>query len=328
MEYYCPVCGGKTHHHKWFRKNKFDIVRCSICSMVHIEPMPTREEAQSFYQTGGVASYTKEYIEGKRKESIVESRFKQYLSILLRYASAGDCILDVGCHDGVFLKVLKDAGFEVYGQEVQTELAAIVRQKLKTTVYNEDLTMLNNEARYDFISALSVIEHAPNVEELIKKIYSLLVSRGYFLLEVPNVDSFESRLIHYFFHQTVGYWFEPTPPIHLWEFNKNTIQKILIKSGFDVIEIGTFSPFDSGDDIARYPEGYYIQREGVDSQTLFNDKRNVLQFLKENGDSNQSFEKLLTYITKKLIRTTFEESKYFEEVVDNKSAIWVLAQKN
>ncbi|MFZ3129731.1 MAG: class I SAM-dependent methyltransferase, partial [Desulfosporosinus sp.] len=300
-------------------------VRCQDCQMVHVEPMPSYEQAKEFYQINGIAHYDQQYVENRINDKNIEHRLKIYRNAILKYASKGDSVLDVGCHDAAFLKILKSDGFEVYGQEVHKELAEMVQSTYGIPVSSDDFLMYNSNQRFNFVSALSVIEHVPSIEEFVKKIASLIIPEGYLLLEVPNVDSYESRAIYYFFSQTVNYWFEPTPPIHLWEFNKNTIQKFLNKFGFKVIEIQTFSPFGYEKDIAKFPEGYYIAREGLDLLSLETEKRNLLKSLVNNNDDN--YRNILKYIAKFLIKKTFEECEIFSEVADNKAAIWVLAQK-
>ncbi len=322
--FYCPVCGGTSDHKPVFVKNNFKMMRCKVCDMVHVEPMPTIEETIKYYQLDGIARYNSDYIKNRSLDTNIESRYIIYKDTLMKYMKKGDKILDIGCHDGAFLNVLGKAGFDIFGQEVNIELAEYVNKQLNITVNTSDLASLNIKEQYDCISALSVIEHVPNIEDVLSKINSLLRPGGYFLVEVPNVDSYQSLVIHYFFSQTLNFWFHPTPPIHLWEFNKKTIEKLLNKFGFSVVEMHTSEPFE-GKDMAKYPEGYHIAREGLDIMNVENEKRRILKTISEQGDAN--IDEILINIGKTLIRKAFEECKVFSEVGDNKSGIWLIAQK-
>ncbi len=323
---YCPICGGTTEHKPVFVKNNFNIMRCKICDMVHIEPMPSAEETVKYYQVDGIAKYDANYIKNKMAESNEAERFSMYKDALLKYLSKGDKVLDVGCHDGQFLSVLKKAGFDIYGQEVHKELAHAVQEYLNININTSELTTFDIKEEYDCISAMSVIEHIPNIEDVVTKIYNLLKPGGYFLLDVPNVDSYQSIVIHYFFSKTLNYWFHPTPPMHLWEFNKKTIEKFLNRFGFKVVEMHTMDPFEGTKEKANYPEGYHIAREGLDIINVESEKRRILKTIAENGDAN--IDDILINIGKTLIRKAYDECRVFSEVADNRTGIWLIAQKS
>ncbi|WP_411682049.1 class I SAM-dependent methyltransferase [Clostridium thailandense] len=325
----CIVCDN-AQHTLIFKKSNYEVVRCNKCGMVHIEPMPTLEETIGYYQSYGQAQYTEEYIKQNINKTYVEGRFEFYKNLLLKYYNEGSSVLDIGCHCAEFLKVLKNANFDVYGLEVSKSISKAVEENLNIPVYNVDISKLSTDQKFDVISALSVLEHTPNPDIMIKKIYNLLKDDGYLLLEVPNVDSYESQAVLYFFSQTLNYWFHPTPPIHLYEFNKVTINSFLNKYGFQIIETGTAQPFEyDGDTI--YPEGYYINREGLSLINLESEKTNLLNIITQNRNKYKNTiqidKEVLAHIGKRLINTLFKEIAPFSKAADNRTGIWLLAKK-
>lgn len=90
--------------------------------MVHIEPIPTTEEANKYYQVNGKMQYSEDYIRSNVNKTYVECRFVFYKNLLLKYFNKENGILDIGCHCGEFLKVLKSTDLDVYELEVSESI--------------------------------------------------------------------------------------------------------------------------------------------------------------------------------------------------------------
>jgi len=97
-------------------------------------------------------------------------------------------ILDVGCGEGLLVEEYRERGYEIIGADLNYESAAVRRA---------DVTRLPFEAAtFDVVLALDVIEHLSFAEQelAIQEIERVLVSGGQFLVTVPNLAHFSSRL--------------------------------------------------------------------------------------------------------------------------------------
>jgi len=91
-------------------------------------------------------------------------------------------LLDIGCGLGYFLSALPD--FERYGTEVSeyaTKEASKYGAIQKTLDYPE--------RHFDVITALHVIEHIENPENMISRIRTILKKNGTFIIATPDFDS-------------------------------------------------------------------------------------------------------------------------------------------
>ena len=104
-------------------------------------------------------------------------------------------ILDLGCGYGEFLSFLQRAG---YGQAAGIELdpgqaQAARRLGVENVACGDARELLRaSPGRFDFISALDVIEHFPKaqVRELLNLIHAALRPGGTLLCQVPNAAAF------------------------------------------------------------------------------------------------------------------------------------------
>ena len=74
-----------------------------------------------------------------------------------------------------------------------------------------------------------VLEHIPNLNEIILKHKSNLIHDGILTIAVPNHDSYDAK-------QYKKYWAAYDVPRHLWHFTENDIRSIFNKHGFEYIQ--------------------------------------------------------------------------------------------
>jgi SAM-dependent methyltransferase len=97
-------------------------------------------------------------------------------------------VLDVGCGEGLLVEEYRQRGLNIIGADLHYESAAVRRA---------DITQLPFEsASFDVVLALDVIEHLNFTEQelAIREIERVLISKGLFLVTVPNLAHFSSRL--------------------------------------------------------------------------------------------------------------------------------------
>ncbi len=99
-------------------------------------------------------------------------------------------ILEVGCAEGGFVKVLHEKGIKIKGLELEQSRVDIANDKApELDIIQADITdsavveKLNE--KYDLIVMRDVIEHIPNRDAAFKNLYNLLNDDGYLFITFP-----------------------------------------------------------------------------------------------------------------------------------------------
>ena len=115
--------------------------------------------------------------------------------VVRRFLDALPCsarILDVGCGEGLLVEEYRARGAQISGLDLHYESAGVRRG---------DITALPFESgSFDVVLALDVIEHLNFVDQprALVEIERVLAPRGQFLVTVPNLAHFSSRLTFLF----------------------------------------------------------------------------------------------------------------------------------
>ena len=141
---------------------------------------------------GKAAFYTEGYYSGLAPEP----RFREILSMI--YGLRGERLLDIGCGDGTFTMLLKDAlkASEVIGIEVAPEAIASMEAKgIQACQLDIDENRVPFDDDYfDFVYCGEVIEHVFNPDHLLREIHRVLKEDGTGIISTPNLAGWASRL--------------------------------------------------------------------------------------------------------------------------------------
>ena len=247
----CPSCLGDQFSHL-AKVNEYVIVRCATCSLAMLNPQPTLESLNDYYDsvyysTGSIDELTFEQImqESVGKNSSFVNTLKQ-----LKQMDAKKRLLDVGCAFGQFLTFADYYGFNTSGVEYNIPLAAKART-FGLDVIPGDFMMLDlPKGEYDVITLWYVLEHVPNPIQFLQKTYRLLSPGGILFVRVPNL-SFGLPFLKI---NRLGYFRYPSIfshiPAHLFFFDQKALQKIINQVGYKSLE------FKSGDPVYSPPRNY------------------------------------------------------------------------
>ena len=142
-------------------------------------------------------------------------------------------VLDVGCGVGTLSLFLGAEGAKVVGvdispQAVQIAKAAGVAANLGRVKFEQG-ELQKGKQNYDLVVCSEIIEHVPDQNDFLKKIYSNLKSDGKLVLTTPSRKNVLYRLGFYKgFDAKVG---------HLRRYTENELQALLEKHGFQVTMI-------------------------------------------------------------------------------------------
>lgn len=244
----CPVCHNTEIKELFACKDyvasseNFTIVACKNCSLQFTNPRPTEEEIGKYYQSNNYISHA-----GSDKSELgvtykIYDWVRNYsigskLKLIKKYHSTGK-LLDLGCGLGYFLDgVKKDKTFEGTGADISTDAIQYVDKTFGIKVLEENrLTEISDE-HFDIITQWHVMEHVHRLEERMKLLKRILKKDGTMFLAVPISNSFDSR----YYKQ---YWDGYDVPRHLYHFTANSMQILMEKHGFKIIEKKSM-PFDA-----------------------------------------------------------------------------------
>ena len=136
--------------------------------------------------------YSKGYYSGLAPEP----RFNEVLTVLGELR--GERLLDIGCGDGTFTVLLKEAlkAEEAVGIEIAPEAITAIEQKgIKAYQLDIDEQSLPfDNAYFDVVYCGEVIEHLFNPDHLLEELHRVLKPEGIGVITTPNLAGWPSRL--------------------------------------------------------------------------------------------------------------------------------------
>lgn len=221
------------------------------CGLVWMDPMPLQEDTGKAYHE----YYTHREDKKKRPYGILTMPLiwsaRQVYSLLKRImfirpelkllnlmyldkVKPGK-LLEIGCGGGQRLARIRSLGWEAEGQEVDPKAAAHARSKYGLTLHLRPLHELGfPDAVFDAVIMNHVIEHLHDPVALLKECYRILKPDGMLTAVTPNIGGWGHR---YFGR----HWRGLEPPRHLYLFNRKSLRKMAVMSGFNRFEVWTTS---------------------------------------------------------------------------------------
>ena len=219
----CPICEGREFI-PLFEKRGEPFVRCVDCSLVLINPRPTRATVALTYDE----KYSQNYINKAAKKLARSRRWVQ--RIARRFVPRGRW-LDVGCSAGFVVAAAEEAGFEAFG--VELEAAAIDYGRRELGLVNLACGTLEAQhypaAHFEVISLYDVIEHVPDLGATLTELARIVKAQGVIEIRTPDVG-------HWRTPKDLARWKEIKPSEHLYYFSRSTLQRLFATHGFELAE--------------------------------------------------------------------------------------------
>lgn len=165
---------------------------------------------------------------------ILRERASQGLGALMPPYRTGGQLLDVGCGNGRYLKLMESVGWKVAGVEIDEKAAKIAQQNYDLSVFVGDIENAPfKEESFDVITVSHVIEHIPEPISFIQKLVLLLKKGGLLIVVTPNADSLGHRLFR-------ANWYQLNPPLHLRVYTLKSMKKLIeLVGGLTLIRLRT-----------------------------------------------------------------------------------------
>jgi 2-polyprenyl-3-methyl-5-hydroxy-6-metoxy-1,4-benzoquinol methylase len=181
---------------------------------------------------------------GKKSSTMVEflaSRVNVALSMILSEKERMDRglkVLDVGCGNGTYSKMILDMGNEVYGIDVRSERIRSAEQKgIKAIVGDLTKGIPFSDGIFDLVYAAEVLEHIYDTDFFLCEVRRVLRDKGALVVTVPNVACLPNR-----FRLALGLYPKYVAPArrhwsvgeHIRAFTKGMLAELLERNSFKV----------------------------------------------------------------------------------------------
>lgn len=249
----CPVCGNERQGAIiMFEKDMFKYYRCKRCSLVYMNPRLNNIATAAFYNSNVNEIYNEMKFdvvsESTRMDNRINSENIKIIKAAQKSGKNGN-LLEIGCAKGYFLKQAKEAGYRVWGLELNKKNCAYAADILGNTITNKELFDAKfNSEMFDVVYMRDVIEHIPNPGAVMGEINRILKPGGIVFIDTHNIDSLINLVVRE--KHVVIFGFEH--PVH---WSPKSIVKLFDISGFKLNKIY----FQSLDFTFHCILGYFIE---------------------------------------------------------------------
>jgi len=220
----CALCGGRSFR-KLFHKQGYDFTRCTACSLVRLDPMPTDELLAEVYER----SYRDGlYAMFSRADDVRTATARARVAAIAPLAPAGPW-LDVGCSTGALLRAVAERGLEAEGIEL-SEVAVEQARAHGLAVRQASAVEFRPDRSYACVTAFDLVEHLVDPNPFLERVRSWLLPGGRLAITVPDIRSVQARLMR-------RHWYYYAPPVHVNYFDRDTIVRLLARHGLQPVRI-------------------------------------------------------------------------------------------
>ena len=219
----CPICE-KSRGDPFHLEGSFQMVRCSSCQFIFLNPRPTVESLHHFYQQ----YLPEEEASIESWEKMMKPVFLRAANLLKQYRKNGR-LLDVGSGFGFFIAEMKNNGWDAIGVEISQKALDYARNVLGLTIHPGPLEKVGfPDSQFDAVTGFYIIEHLSHPMAFLRECYRILKPGGLLLLRYPHTTPIKNFL-HFFGIKNRLY----DLPAHLSDFSPKMIQQCLEKIGFE-----------------------------------------------------------------------------------------------
>ncbi|UPA22775.1 class I SAM-dependent methyltransferase [Candidatus Peribacteria bacterium] len=232
----CPLCDGSMLipafecRDDLVSHETFTIVRCSECGFLVTQDAPAEEEIGRYYTSSDYMPHDIKHAGFMRAINTIRRllRLPKKRRLIQRVTGRKTGrLLDIGCGNGEFALMMKNAGWEVSA----TESNDAMRQHCTALGIDcRSITAIHDipSATFDVITLWHVLEHVHDLHGTMAHIRRLIAEDGRIIIAVPNIGGPLMRF--YGIHDV---------PRHLWHFRPETLTHLAEKHGF---EVGSIRP--------------------------------------------------------------------------------------
>jgi SAM-dependent methyltransferase len=204
--------------------------KCERCSLIYISPRPTGAEIQYRYRDNKAKETAAFHISEEFDKRL---HAKHNLKIIRKFISGGS-MLEIGPGAGYFLDESREQGFRPYAIELNHILVDFINSQLMIPCEDSPLSASSfNGKVFDVIYHSDVISHLPYPVAALQAMNERLKEDGLLVFVTGNLGDVKPR---YYKHYPSFLY-----PDHLFFFSEGNLESLLIKTGFELMEIYAYN---------------------------------------------------------------------------------------
>ena len=242
----CNLCGSRVTV-PWLEApdtetgEVFRIVKCADCSLAYLSPRPSPQAIGQYYPTTYYSFHAQEGRHGWRDwlRALARASARPQLGgTLTRWVQSviyvglkgsfpfidvpkDGRLLDVGCGTGVWLRICKSYGWDVYGVDLSTQAVETAKASGLLNVWAGTLVEAKFPSNFfDVVTMVQVLEHTYDPRAALLEARRILKPGGRLYVTVPNCASLEARVF-------ASHWRALDVPRHLYFFNPATLRRMM-----------------------------------------------------------------------------------------------------
>jgi SAM-dependent methyltransferase len=217
-----------------WRKDGFEIVRCPFCGLVFRANPPDEHELSDIYDEGYFRDRPDQddrhgYADYLRDAASHRANARRRLRLLAARAPGRGRLLDVGCAGGFFVDEARRHGWQASGLDVSDVMVEFAVSQLGVPVRLATLAQLDAGDAFDAITMWDYIEHSIDPRRDLEQTRERLRPGGILALSTGDIGTLVARA-------TGRRWHLLTPEHHNFFFDEGTLRRLLVTTGFDVLE--------------------------------------------------------------------------------------------
>lgn len=226
----CP-CGVGGSPSESFQTATRRYVACPACGLVFLSPRPSSTKVEEYYRESYDGSY------GAAESSVDRQPvFASVLAHLLEWRRPLGRLLDIGCGDGAFLMLCREAGWNCTGVEVSQGAAERARTKGLRVLSPSELGQ-STAGQFDVVTLVNVLETVTDPAAIVRALTQQIKPQGIIAVRVSN-GLFHKRI------RTPARWCmsQYDQAFHLFSYSPKALQTLMETSGFEVLSLRNSAP--------------------------------------------------------------------------------------
>jgi 2-polyprenyl-3-methyl-5-hydroxy-6-metoxy-1,4-benzoquinol methylase len=224
----CPICNLDDVEFYAIKKG-YNFYRSKNCGLIFLWPLPKDINIYNTdYFCGATGGHG--YVDYEKNKAPMSKTFRKYLEIMGKYSKERGCLLDIGAATGYFLELASRDNWQGMGIEISEYAAQKARNKGLKVLCGTlgDVDLLNN--KFNAITMWDVLEHLSDPNGDIAIIAGALKRGSILAINTPDSDSAWARIFGQHWHLLI-------PPEHLFLFGIKSLEILLNKNNFEILEI-------------------------------------------------------------------------------------------
>ncbi|MFH1841376.1 MAG: hypothetical protein ABH800_01275 [Candidatus Nealsonbacteria bacterium] len=233
----CPGCGSKKFTPA-FMKLGLEYKRCSVCDSLFVSPRPQESDLRDFYNTSKSMNFwerkiMKASMNNRRRHQIIPL-YEWFSYFVKDYQPKAKTALDY--KPKYFSLLLFDKNFS----KNLDKIIFVEPLTLKPEPFVKNIEVVDDIAKngkVDILTAFEVLDREFNPINFVKKASKVCRKGGLFFLTTNTISGFEYQILGRNSSRLV-------PPDRLNLLSIEAIQKLLIKEGFQILDLSTPGKLD------------------------------------------------------------------------------------